>query len=165
MPRLKVCATILGLTECLSLSIYLFREKLVISWVSQAGRPRNGCPLSEGVCFGVIGVSLICALGFNGPVGLCADVLSPGAEPVHPGYTSLRETTPGEGEGEPPGPNGHSAPNLFLLVSGLSLWEVLMSFNNQKPQSEDHPQLATGPRACGSHLGCISWARSGWDLS
>lgn len=22
---------------------YLFREKLVISWVSQAGRPRNGC--------------------------------------------------------------------------------------------------------------------------
>ncbi|XP_063143902.1 mitotic spindle assembly checkpoint protein MAD2B isoform X3 [Rattus norvegicus] len=30
------------------------------------------------------------------PVGLCADVLPPRAEPVHPGHTSLRQTTPGE---------------------------------------------------------------------
>lgn len=38
-----------------------------------------------------------------------------------------------------------------------------ISFNNQKLHSEDHPQLA-GPGACRSHLGSISWARSGWGL-
>lgn len=66
----------------------------------------------------VIAVSPIRALEFNSPVGLYTDVLSPGAEPVHPGHTPLRQTSPGEGEGAP-GPNGHSAPNLLLLACGL----------------------------------------------
>lgn len=65
----------------------------------------------------VTGVSPVHALDFNSLVGLCADVLSPRAEPVHPGYTSLRQTTPGEGEGAP-GPKGHSTPNLSSLLLG-----------------------------------------------
>lgn len=32
-------------------------------------------------------------------MGLCVDVLPPGAEPVYPGHLALCQATPGEGEG------------------------------------------------------------------
>lgn len=53
----------------------------------------------------------------NSLVGLYADVLSPGAEPVHSGHSSLRQTAAGEGEGAP-GPKG----TPYLFASGLTLW-------------------------------------------
>lgn len=64
-------------------------------------------------------------------MGLCADVLPPGAEPVYPGHAALCQATPGEGEG--PRPPAHLNPNM-----GLGDAETLhgpMTLNTQNPVS------------------------------
>lgn len=91
---------------------------MMVSLISQAGRPWEWLlfvqnPANVCVC-GVLVVVFPPLI--NSLVGLYADVLSPGAEPVHSGHSSLRQTAAGEGEGAP-GPKGHSIPICFWADS------------------------------------------------
>ena len=90
-------------------------------------------------------------------MGLCADVLSPGAEPVYPGHTALRQAAPGEGEGTGP-----------LSPRHPQCWERVMpepcggpvTLNTQKPIpcTLETPCPGTGPGACGHIQGMLAWS-------